>query len=255
MRELKIDEKSINYPVRDRINLRGFNIDVPSLYRGKCLNMLLPVSTEKLAKHINFDGLRPVEVFWGRSLLCITLFDFLQSPVGPYTELVLSTFVERNSNFKIPLLSLIKDQVYNRFNLFIIDIAQNTEIAVEHGNLLTGYPHNPNLINIKFEEEDDSIFIKSFDSKKHILDVEISKPKKERIIKESYITYFSKNEVFYKIQMDIHGIAGNVAVNKLNLGNHELAEFIKSLSVSRKPFQVRYSRDVIEINPVLKEKV
>jgi hypothetical protein len=38
-------------------------------------------------------ALRPVEASYGRSVLAVTLFEFSDSPVGPYQELVFSLFV------------------------------------------------------------------------------------------------------------------------------------------------------------------
>lgn len=255
MKKIVIDENSIKYEIRDKIRLNEITIDVPATYRGKGITMLLPVSTKKILKLIDCPFVKPAEIFFGKSLLCITIFDFSQSPVGPYTELVFATPVSYKSKFRLPLFSLIKDEIFKKYNLFVIDIAQSTKIAIEHGNLLTGYPHNPNIIDVVFKEGEKDIFISSSGDGKNILDIEINKPKKERRIKESYITYFIKDNNPYKIQMDIYGVGGNVKINKFNLGNHNLSELIKSLGGTSKPFQALYCNDVIEINPVNKKRL
>lgn len=255
MEGLVINEESIRYKTRDKIRVGDFSIDVPAKYRGRALTILLPVSSKKIAEFINFPGLKPSEIIWGKSLLGVTLFDFSKSPVGPYTELVLSTPVLYKPNIGLPLFSLIRDDVLKRFNLFILNIYQSTKIAIEHGNLLTGYPHNSNLINVKFEDDEKNISINSYGDNKSILSLKINKPKKEKLIKESYMTYFIRDGSPYQIQMDIFGIAGRVELEKLSFGNHKISWLIKDLIISDKPFQIRYSRDVIEINPVAKNKL
>jgi hypothetical protein len=254
-KELVLDENSIKYEIRDKISAGDFVVDIPAKYRGKVLSILFPASTKKMKKFINCPGVVPAEIFWGKSLLSVTLFDFSESPVGPYTELDFATPISYKPKIKIPLLPLIKDQISKKYNLFIFDIVQSTEIAIKHGNILTGYPHNPNLIDVIFEENDKGINVKSYGSNKNIIDVHINKPKKEKIINESYFTYFVKDNIPHRIKMDIYAIGGNVKIDKLNLGDHKIAELIKNLGTSLKPFQVRYSRDVIEINPVTKEKL
>lgn len=254
-KELVLDENSIKYEIRDRISMGDFVVEIPAKYRGKVVSILLPASTKKMAKLINCPGVVPAEIFWGKSLLSITLFDFSESPVGPYTELVFATPILYKPKIRIPLVPLIKDQIFKKYNLFVFDIIQSTEMAIKHGNILTGYPHNPNLIDVTFEESKKDINVRSYGDSKSIIDIQLNKPRKEKLIEESYFTYFIKENSPYKIKMDIYAIGGNVKINKLSLGDHKLAELIENLSISYKPFQARYSRDVIEINPVTKEKL
>jgi hypothetical protein len=255
MSDLMIDEGSVKYEVRDKIRVQNFVVDVPSKYRGKGLTTLLPVSTKKISQLINCPGVESAEVFFGKSLLCVTLFDFSQSPVGPYTELVFSTPVSYKSKIKLPLISLLKDEISKKFNLYIIDIAQSTKIAIEHGNLLTGYPHNQNLINVAFEERGKNVNAKAYGDDGDIISIQIEKPEKERIFKENYFTYFEKDGNPFKIQMDIYGIGGNVKINELNIGRHKLAEIVRNLDAVCRPLSTRYARDVIEINPVTREEL
>ena len=73
------------------------------------------------------------------------------------------------------------DYIFTRFRrIFIFDIAQSTEMAIKHGAILTGYPHNPNLIDVKFEENEKDIYVKSYGDNKDIINVQINKPRKEK---------------------------------------------------------------------------
>ncbi|MCX6718446.1 MAG: hypothetical protein NTY81_02485 [Candidatus Staskawiczbacteria bacterium] len=85
MKELSIDESSINYKIREKIRLRDFVIDVPSEYRGKGITMLFSVSTKKLLRLINCPGVKPAEIFNFKAPFWIKKYDrdtvaFYQKP-------------------------------------------------------------------------------------------------------------------------------------------------------------------------------
>lgn len=252
MQKLTIDESKIDYKATGQIEVRGKLVDIPSIYKGKAITTLFPISTKKAKEVINCSRVKPAEIYPGRSLLSLTLFDFYWSPVGPYTELVPSIPVFCSSKFKMPLIPLLFYKSLKNFGFFVIDILQSTDIAIEHGNLLTGYPHNPNLIDVIFKEEEGRINIKAIGAEKNILNLSIKKPVKEKIAKETYMTYFTKDKDLFEIRMDIYGIESPVWGCKLNLGNHETSNIIKGLNPSVNSIQTRYFRDVIEVNPVTK---
>ncbi|MFH0819746.1 MAG: hypothetical protein V1892_01810 [bacterium] len=252
MSQLTIDESKIDYRVRGQINVRGKLVDIPAIYKGKAITTLFPISTKKAKEIINCSRVKPAEIYPGRSLLSLTLFNFYWSPVGPYTELVPSIPVFYSATYKIPLFPLLFYKSLKDFGFFVIDILQSTDIAIEHGNLLTGYPHNPNLIDVIFQEKGGRINIKAIGGGKDICALSIKKPVKEKIAKEMYMTYFTKDKDLFEIRMDIYGIESSVWGCKLNLGDHATSNLIKDLKPSVNSIQTRYFRDVIEINPVTK---
>jgi len=253
MKQLSINEDSINYKLERQIKIRDILVDLPVKYKGRAITALFPMPTKKAIAAINYPEISPAEISLGKSLLSITLFDYYWSPIGPYTELAVSIPVCYKSKINIPLIPLIINKFLKNFGFFVLDIAQSTEIAIEHGNKITGYPHNPKLIDVRFNDNGNDLYIEASGDKQKILNIQIKKPKKEKLIQQSYMTYFTKERNLFKIQMDIYGIEAKIKECKLNLGNHESLEFIRKFDVSCNSVETRYFRDVIEIlnSPIL----
>lgn len=245
---------SKRYPSRGQIKVRDKFVDIPSVYTGEAVTALFPISFEKAAKLINSNFLIPAKFLPNTALLSVTIFDFHTSPVGPYTELVYSIPIFYKPKLNFPLVPVLLNWLFKNFGFWVIDIAQSTEIAVEHGDLLTGYPHNKNLINVEFIHKGDDLCVKVTDKSNEILTINATKSKRAgKGIQQTYMTYFEKAKELFKIQMDIYGIEKKITKCDLHLGNHKLVEAINSLGLSLRPVQARYYADVTEVNPVTLE--
>jgi hypothetical protein len=254
-KELFLDENAIEYKVERQIKVRDVVVDIPAKYRGKGVTAMFPVSYKKVKELVGCTEITPALFSFKKALLSITLFDFSRSPVGPYTELVYATPVLYNSKVNIPLLPLLMNKFLTNFGLFVFDIAQSTKIAIEHGNLVTGYPHNQKLINVEFKEKEGKLFVEANGDSKKILALDLEGFKKKKLIKETYMTYFTKEKKLFRIQMNVHGIETRIKKCKLTLGDHELAKFVEKMDISAESVQTIYASDMVEINPVTLESL
>jgi len=249
------DEILKRYPTRGKIEVQGHNINIPAVYKGEGLTAIFPISYDKAVKMISSDDLKPARLSFTKALLSVTAFNFLESPIGPYTELVYSIPVFYKPKFNFPLIPLLFNKFSKRFGFYVLDILQSTKIAVAHGNLLTGYPHNENLIDLCFTKEKNNLNVKIQSKFGDVITIGGFSCSSGKKVKQSYSTYFEKNKQLFKIVMDIYGNEHKVGQCKLNFGNSHLVDVLRELNISSKSIQTRYYPNVIEINPVTLEQI
>lgn len=249
MEKLELDESKIKIKTEWQVKVGGFLIDVPLRYKCNAINAIFPISTKKAKELIKTDKIKPLEIWPGKSLLCITLFDFYKAAVGPYTEMALSIPVKYKTKILVPIISIFLGELLEKIDFFVVQIAQSSKMAIEHGLAITGYPRYSltELINIDFKDDKDFIYANVSGSGEKILDLKIKKPKSEKIKRELYDTYFIKNNQIQKIKMETYGIIGKSKICDFKLGNHSWANFINELKILPKSIDTRYYRDTIKI--------
>lgn len=249
-KELVLDDRLLNVKVERQVKVGDLLIDVPLRYKCSVINVLFPVSTRQVKKIINTNKIKPLELYPGKSFVCITLFDFYKGPVGNFTEMTYSIPVIYKPKLYFPLFSLVKNYLLNKIDFYVVSIAQSTKKAIEHGMAITGYPrYNPDkLINVAFRDDNEFISARvAGDDGREILRLKIKKPKKEVKRSESYDTYFIKDNKISKILMNTHVIVGNSKLVEFKLGNHELAGVLKNMKITPNAISTRYYRDTIKI--------
>jgi len=248
-KELVLDDNLMNIKVERQVRVRDILVDVPLRYKCSAINVLFPISTKEAKKIIGTPKIKPLELFPGRSLLCITLFDYQYSPVGPYTEISLSIPVNYNFGFNVPLFSLLLNLFFNKLSFFVFSIAQSTQIAIEHGLIITGYPKydKEKTVDAKFSRGDKFIYVNVSGEGKMILNLKIMKLKNEKLERSYYPTYFVKNNKICKIQLETDSIINGSKILSFELGDHKIAELIKSLKISPNAVYAKYYKDAIEI--------
>jgi hypothetical protein len=249
MQKLTIDESKIEIKIERQVKVQDILIDVPLRYKCNAINAIFPISTKKAKEIIKTDKIKPLEIWPGKSLLCITLFDFFKAAVGPYTEMTLSIPVKYKPKFIMPSISMLMGLLSQKIDFFVMQIAQSSQMAIEHGLAITGYPRYSltELVNVDFREDENFIYANVLSSGEKILDLKIKKPSEEKIKKELYDTYFIKDNNINKIKMETHGIVGKSKVQGFELGHHKWANFIKKLQIYPKSIDTRYYRDTIKI--------
>jgi hypothetical protein len=118
-------------------------------YFSNGINCLFELPTAVARKFLP-AGIEPVEPMHGVSLLGITLFDFTESPVGPYQELVLALYV-------VPVPGLMERHPHAA--VYPLLVASTHEEARRHAIELWHLPHFHEDIGIDFRETADGTAI------------------------------------------------------------------------------------------------
>lgn len=244
------------YIIRDHIKLGGIDIPVPSTYVGIGITAVFTISLKAAKKIINSSQLVPAKLSSDKAVINITVFDFHTSPIGPYTELVYSIPVLYKPKINLPIISLLLNKHLKNFGVFVVDIMQSTKIAIQHGNLLTGYPHNTELIDVQFEKIDHELSVTVRHGLKTILTLRAETRSRRKDISQTYMTYFEKpDSSAYRIQMDVYGNEQKVDSCRLSTSNDNLADVLRSLKIGQNSIRAMYYPNVTEINPVELKKL
>lgn len=107
------------------------------------INCIFELPTELARKWLP-RGLEPVEANHGVSLLGVTLFDFSDSPLGPYQELVISLYVA-------PRLGIMEQHPHGA--VYPLVVASSSREARDHAIDLWHLPHFNEDIYIEFAEQ------------------------------------------------------------------------------------------------------
>ena len=99
-----------DFSVKYHVPLGDKSIDIPVVYPDTGAVMaFFPIAIAKAHEYIKTKRFKPVSILGGKSLAGITVFDYRDSPVGPYREMALSIPVTLDSIISIPFLPLFFD--------------------------------------------------------------------------------------------------------------------------------------------------
>ena len=243
------------YPSIGQFNVRGKIVNIPSFYRGEGITAVFPISYNKATELINSDCIKPARLSMTKSLINITVFRFFESPVGPYNELVITIPVFNKPLINFPFIPLLLNKFSRKFGFHVLDIFQSTNIAVEHGNLLTGYPHNKSLIDLNFRKNNNTLSVDVYNNNGQMLILDSIRKGKRRISCSNYMTYYEKNDHLFQIQMDIYATEEKLFRSSISVCRHPLASILRDLNVSGQSIQSIFYPEVVEVNPVTRKTI
>ncbi|MCW5920768.1 MAG: hypothetical protein KIS77_00345 [Saprospiraceae bacterium] len=110
------------------------------------INSIFGIPTEVARKYLPV-GIEPVEANHGVSLLGVTMFDFSESPVGPYQELVMSLYVA-------PRLGIMEQHPHAA--VYPLVVASSSCKARDHAIDLWHLPHFMEDISVEFSVSPDN---------------------------------------------------------------------------------------------------
>lgn len=150
------------------------------------------------------------------------------------------------------------NSVLKSFGFYSFLLTGSTDIGREHAEKIWGFPFYGRNIEVGFEDRGSYFYISTADIAKQekFFSMSITKPKKEKIIKKYYQTYFLKNEKLTNVPISMTGGSGVLMgkdIGKLELGNHEISNILNSLSIELTPLEVIYYREAIKIAYIPKE--
>lgn len=248
--ELKALLKSEDYRLQYEISVGEKSIAVPVVYpNASAIMAFFPIAVEKAATVLKTKRLVPVSIFRGQCLLGITVFDYHESPVGPYRELALSIPVLFDPFISLPILPLIFDSLFPAFGFYTLLLAMNTDIAREHSEKIFGYPTFSRNVDIAIEEQNETIAVSVGEGDRSILNFSIKKPQRFRLAKKKYLTYFLKDGKIVSVAMQTAAASASLGCGacSLKLGEHKIVNLLKSLSIHTRAIKSVYYSDAIEI--------
>ena len=252
MNEENLEKYFQNVKIDDRVMVSGNLIDVPVRYPELSAVMgLFPISINAAKSLITVKRIKPVSILRGQCLLGITIFDFIECPVGPYRELALSIPVMLDQKISIPFLPLVLRPLFKNFGFYTVLLAMNTEMGIGHSDKIFGYPTYQKKVEIEITKSSSNIFIKAEENDKSIITMNMGMPQHYKFYQGNFHTYFTnRHRELIKVEMSTAHFMGYSIRKKnfkLEIGDSPISNIIKELKIKPVPLEYIHYRKAIEI--------
>lgn len=199
---------------------------------------------KKLLPHPNFKS---VEIFPGISLVGITAFEYHDTSIGPYNEIVLSVPITFPPKFAFPGLSALSMMRKNCFSTYIHHLPVTTEIARKGGVHFYNYPKF--LAKITFQDRDDILEVTLKEKEELILKLSVKKIPLNRSARIEFHTFSIKDKkvmhTFIEAWAPRYGIKTIVNKAKLEFGNHRISQELTELNLNKNTSSGQYAEGMM----------
>lgn len=181
--------------------------------------------------------LEPLELRHSRGVFAVTAFDFVDSMVGSYQEIVLAVISP----------PLMKGGVMPKSAFYPFIVGTSTQESREHAIERWHLPHYMTDIGVDFQESDGQVELKVFESKKPVLDFKVTEHAWSSV--DHLYQCFTIDED-KRFKADIH-MKGSFTEHEeeqgeLTLYDHPLCEKILAADVESYPFRELWMKDGVQ---------
>ncbi len=230
------DDPFIRDTPRKTLDMAGQPIEFPILYYDcRWINAIFTARTSKLNKILPHPNFKPVEIWPGRSMLGITVFEYRDSSIGPYNEIAFVIPIKFPPGFVFPGLTVISMMRKNVFPLYIHHLSVTIDISVKAGVHFWNHPKF--LSEITLQDKGDNLDITLKENGILILKMSARKLALKQSSRIQFHTYSIRENVI------MHGLVdgwaprlgtvmmGNIA--QLELGQHRISKELAELELSK----------------------
>lgn len=231
----------IEVPWRDRY------VHCPLFYYDTMrLSVLYQAPMDKLKALLPSGRMHPYRLTPGSGVLAISVMEFKDTDIGPYNEVAIA--IPLTLDKPTPLFTGILRKSPAEPHMFIHQLPLTTEIARDLGVDLANYPKF--LTDISFEKGDEWISCRLAEGNDHILTLtgRVLAQQKTSHTRTHYLTVRG-GRILRSESTGGAGMAGwsrNAADVRLELGNHPIAQELKSMGLGRM-LAYQYSTNVKSI--------
>ena len=178
--------------------------------------------------------LQPLEVQHTRSILAITAFEFTESMVGSYNEIVLSIIVP-------PRVEV--DQLLPKAAFFPFIVGTTTDSSREHAIERWHLPHYMKALDIRLHPEDDVMEVTVADDGMKILDMTVTSHQFAPV-RDLYNSFMVNGDDHYKVNIYMEGPHAEHEEERgsLTLYEHAMTEGLTRTDVSSYAFREQWLR-------------
>jgi hypothetical protein len=178
--------------------------------------------------------LQPLEVQHTRSILAITAFEFVESTVGSYNEIVLSIIVPPRVE---------AGQLLPKAAFFPFIVGTTTDSSREHAIERWHLPHYMKALDIRLHPEDDVMEVTVADDGMKILDMTVTSHQFAPV-RDLYNSFMVDGEDHYKVNIYMEGPHAEHEEERgsLTLYEHAMTEGLTRTDVSSYAFREQWLR-------------
>lgn len=198
-----------------------------------CVGAFFEMSTED-ARSLLPSHLEPMEVMHGRSVLAVLAFQFTDSEVGAYDELVMSVITPPR---------VVPGEALPKAAFFPFMVATSTEASREHAIERWHLPHFMKDLDFDFEESEGTMKVTVRDGEAEVLEMTVTDHDFEPVVNPYHCFTVEGDERFkVNIFMDAPHSAHEEEEGELILHEHPMNAGLTLEDVSTYPFREEWYR-------------
>lgn len=218
---------------------KSIKLNKPIHYtNGNACTIIFLANYKKVARAMKVPGYEPVKPIPGKAVVGFCSLEYLEiDQLNPYNELDIITLIKKKGEKW--------DKRSSTMQTYIFHLPITDKDAYDLGKVY-GFPKKMASITFSNDFNKRKCICKA--DKEMIVELEIEIPKPQNKNSSIQIIHNMKNGKLLKSKLVIECKAGKNELRKakgsINLGNHPISNFIRSLKLSKKPLLVQYSTDM-----------
>lgn len=201
-----------------------------------------PISRRAAAAVMPSKELHPINVGFGKSLLLVTVVNYLATDIGAYIEYSLAIVCTHGRRPAPPLLPMIFQKTFG-LGQYVVDLPVSSEISVKGGKGIWGMPKHQ--ASLDFVVTDSTVSAAYEDDGRPACFVEIERPAPAGLpLKLAAVNYCAfrgmlmKSSIYFEAKADI--ALGRSARARLVLGDTDAVAPLRTLKIASKPIFTAY---------------
>jgi hypothetical protein len=229
-------------------------IELPILYyRDDFFALYFTADMEKVIEMMPSANLHPVMMPNGKAILGVGAFNYMETTIGSYGEIpmVIPVVYGRKTSPYTGWLPALMESWFPGFGLLVMHLPVTGVLARDGGR--QGWGYTKFIADMHFKIHSNYLECRMHDKDRHILDLRVSR--RGLLMRETrpIVTYSVMDNNLIKTiipQQGIKRVAIHARGSFLKLGDHPVAEDLKALGLSRKPFMSVYFPERSAILPL-----
>lgn len=189
---------------------------------------------------INPSGLKVARVMPGRTICTIGALDYKDGGLGPYHEVSITFFVHEPGSTYLPFLGPMLGMLRSNLSAFVYSLPVDGELTCEAGRAIWGLPKFVTDIDISSEGDTQTTVLKA--DGQHVLTQAVRMGGSRTIGDREQVTYAMRDGTLYRSTSTMRGerVAARFGGATLTLGEHPLADELRSLGLPKRPLFSTY---------------
>ena len=225
--------------------------ELPILYhRDDFFGLYFTVEAKKVEAILPTDKLYPILMPNGRALFAIGAYNYIDTSIGPYGEVAAAIPVIYGKKAPVGIVAALLESRYPGFGVLVQHLPVTKMEARDAGRGEWGYTKF--IADMHFNIKADYLKCVMHEENEHILDLMVAKKGICLPDTKPLITYSVKESKLIKTiipQKGFRCLEIKPKESYVKFGKHHMAESIKELDISEKPFMSFYYPDRAAILP------
>ena len=229
-------------------------IELPILYyRDDFFALYFTADMRKVIEMLPSANLHPVMMPNGRAILGVGAFNYMDTTIGSYGEvpIVIPVVHKRKTSPYTGMLPAFMESWFPGFGLLVMHLPVTGILARDGGR--QGWGYTKFIADMHFVIHSNYLECQMHEEDRHILDLRVSRKGLPMRETRPIITYSVRDNNLIKTIIPQKGIK-RVAIHSkgsfLKWGDHPVAEALKALGISKKPFMSVYFLERSAILPL-----